>query len=236
MLRFFRRLRRSMIANGKLKSYLLYAAGEILLIVIGVLLAIQVNAMQERRAERKSELAIYGTIKDQLLNYRSILEDDAGYNQRYLAQFAYAGTLIAQNDRTRLDTLGKIARNMINYSDFDATGNIYESLVNSGEINLLHNPDIVEGVRQLEEDFLYVNRMENIHYDAVLAYVIPGIQPLVTFSTGAVQAPEALFEPDFQNLLLLLLRIMEEKADAYQSTLDTIAEVVERIEGEVGTD
>jgi hypothetical protein len=236
MLRFFRRLRRQIVEEGKLQKYLLYAAGEILLIVIGVLLAIQVNAMREKRVERKDELTIYRTVKDQLLSYRDILADDAGFNEYYRVRFAYANEIIASNDRGRIDTLGKIVREMINYSDFDGIGNIHETLVNSGEVKLLTNPGIVESIRRLEEGFLHVNRIENIHYDAVLNFVIPSVKAEVAFATGAVQHPDALYRTDFQNLLLLLLRVMEEKAEAYQSTMAAIDRVTGLIDEELQRD
>ncbi|MBK7873740.1 MAG: hypothetical protein IPJ74_25315 [Saprospiraceae bacterium] len=43
MLRFFRNIRRRLRSSGKVKNYLLYAIGEILLVVIGILIALQIN-------------------------------------------------------------------------------------------------------------------------------------------------------------------------------------------------
>ena len=43
MIKFFRRIRLKLIDEGNLKKYLVYAIGEILLVMIGILLALQVN-------------------------------------------------------------------------------------------------------------------------------------------------------------------------------------------------
>ena len=43
MIRFFNRLRHQMLTEGKLAKYLVYANGEILLIVAGILIALQIN-------------------------------------------------------------------------------------------------------------------------------------------------------------------------------------------------
>jgi len=43
MLKFFKRIRKREIHQGRLRNYLLYAAGEIILVVIGILLALQIN-------------------------------------------------------------------------------------------------------------------------------------------------------------------------------------------------
>jgi len=55
MLKIFRKVRHNMIKNRKVTSYLLYAIGEIVLVMIGILLALQVNNWNENR-KQKSEL------------------------------------------------------------------------------------------------------------------------------------------------------------------------------------
>ena len=62
MLKFFRRIRRKLIDGGNppvrqvsLKRYLIYAIGEMLLVMIGILLALQVNNNNQYRIDRKHE-------------------------------------------------------------------------------------------------------------------------------------------------------------------------------------
>ncbi len=55
MLIFFRRLRQGILDSGATKKYLLYAVGEILLVMIGILLALQVNRWNQHRVENKLE-------------------------------------------------------------------------------------------------------------------------------------------------------------------------------------
>lgn len=55
MLQFFRRLRQGFLFKGQASRYLIYAFGEILLVMIGILLALQVNNWNEERKERKKE-------------------------------------------------------------------------------------------------------------------------------------------------------------------------------------
>ncbi len=55
MLTFLRKLRRSLIESGSARKYLLYAVGEIALVVIGILIALQINNWNEWRKERAVE-------------------------------------------------------------------------------------------------------------------------------------------------------------------------------------
>jgi hypothetical protein len=52
MLRFFRQIRQRLLTENRFSKYLLYAVGEILLVVIGILIALQLDNWNEARRER----------------------------------------------------------------------------------------------------------------------------------------------------------------------------------------
>ena len=52
MLKIFRKIRQNMLKNNKVTAYLLYAIGEIVLVMIGILLALQVNNWNEKRKQK----------------------------------------------------------------------------------------------------------------------------------------------------------------------------------------
>ena len=54
MIKFFRKIRQKMLTENKFSKYLLYAIGEIILVVIGILIALQLNTAKENK--EKSEL------------------------------------------------------------------------------------------------------------------------------------------------------------------------------------
>ena len=58
MIKFFRNIRRSLLSEGKTSKYLKYAVGEIVLVVIGILIALQINNWNEHRKELKKELVV----------------------------------------------------------------------------------------------------------------------------------------------------------------------------------
>ncbi len=68
MLRFFRLIRRKLIEEDNTRKYLFYAIGEILLVMIGILLALQVNNWSELKKERDTELEYLIGIKADLEN------------------------------------------------------------------------------------------------------------------------------------------------------------------------
>ena len=81
MLTFLRKIRRSLIESGSARKYLLYAVGEIALVVIGILIALQINNRNEWRKDRQKETII---LKDMVKNLNiniQTFKDDIAYLQ-----------------------------------------------------------------------------------------------------------------------------------------------------------
>jgi hypothetical protein len=232
--KLFKNIRRSLIDQQNLKKYLLYAIGEILLVMIGISLAFQLDNWNENRVKKDAEIRFYENIKEQIIDDKKLIAGQKEYNNHYLTQFKYANEIIETNDRSKLDTLGMLVRNFSKYSDFDKQGNIYETMVNSGQINLLHNHEIVNGIRELEELYNYTNRMESIHYDAMMNHVMLAINPVINFSNGKIQKPNTVFTYEFQNIPIMLIQIMNEKNETYRKTLNEIDRVTKLIDVELG--
>lgn len=66
MIRFFRTIRKRFLEEGHLKKYLIYAFGEILLIVIGIFIALQLNNWNDYRKQRQSEKQYYCKLLEDL--------------------------------------------------------------------------------------------------------------------------------------------------------------------------
>lgn len=92
MIRFFRSLRKKLIEQDNVRKYLLYAIGEIALVMIGILLALQVNNWNEERKIKENERLLLSDVMEALhsdslqLEELSALMDSTFmvYNQLYI--------------------------------------------------------------------------------------------------------------------------------------------------------
>ena len=66
MIKFFRKIRYQLLGEGKTGKYLLYAIGEIILVVIGILIALSINNWNEWKKERVRETSLLFDLKDNL--------------------------------------------------------------------------------------------------------------------------------------------------------------------------
>ncbi|RPA68526.1 hypothetical protein EF405_08045 [Cyclobacteriaceae bacterium YHN15] len=62
MLKFFRKIRQKLLSQNRFTRYLAYAIGEIFLVVIGILIALQINTWNENRKYRNQEADFYSDV------------------------------------------------------------------------------------------------------------------------------------------------------------------------------
>ena len=64
MIKLFRNIRQNLLTEGKTTKYLKYAIGEIILVVIGILIALQINNWNENRKNESTESDYYCKLLD----------------------------------------------------------------------------------------------------------------------------------------------------------------------------
>jgi hypothetical protein len=76
MIKFFRKIRQHLLSENNFSKYLLYAIGEIILVVIGILIALQINTWNEERKDRIKEQEVLLDLVENLEINKKILEDN----------------------------------------------------------------------------------------------------------------------------------------------------------------
>ena len=68
MIKFFRKIRQRLLNENKISKYLLYAIGEIILVVLGILIALQLNNLNEQKAIHKKQEKHLKLVKGEMIN------------------------------------------------------------------------------------------------------------------------------------------------------------------------
>ena len=89
MIKFFRKIRQKLLSENKFSKYLIYAIGEIILVVIGILIALSINNWNQKQQQKKVLNNIYATIKTDLQqdikNIDNIVTSSESIEKDYLA-------------------------------------------------------------------------------------------------------------------------------------------------------
>ncbi|WP_242084643.1 DUF6090 family protein [Aestuariivivens sediminis] len=232
MIKFFRNIRRTVLSEGHTVRYLKYAIGEIILVVIGILIALSINNWNQNRVVQREEIKYYKHIRRQLIEDTHVIKQNVDFNQFYYNQYQYAIELIENEDRSHLDSLARITVNLLEYSDFHQETNAYQALVNSGEIKIINNQEIIERLQRLEEIYIYINRLENGHFE-IIKMIYPELNRIIRLHSVKIENEDLLFNYEFQNHFIIASEIMIEKDEIYNKALDEINAILELIDQEL---
>lgn len=83
MIKFFRKIRYGLMGENKIGKYLKYAIGEIILVIIGILIALQINNQNEFKKTFNNELQLYANILDDLNSEYDIINDHIYFTEIY---------------------------------------------------------------------------------------------------------------------------------------------------------
>lgn len=97
MIKFFRKIRRELLTENKLSNYLVYAIGEIILVVIGILIALQINTANQNRQRAKLEKVLLKQVKTEMLSIYADMWRDAARLEIGEKSNANINKFIAQN-------------------------------------------------------------------------------------------------------------------------------------------
>ncbi len=154
MLTVFRKIRRNLLQQSKLTRYLVYAVGEIILVVIGILIALQVNKWNEARIQYKLETDVLNEIRAGLLTDLRDINYNIGAHQRILESQTQVLEWL-NSDSPYADTLSYHFARMNNSTVFVSNDSPYESLKQIG-IRLIQNDSLRDKITTVYDlDFDY---------------------------------------------------------------------------------
>jgi len=160
MIKFFRRIRFNLMEQNKTRKYLKYALGEILLVMIGILLALQVNTWNENRKENRISqeylVGITNDIKKDLKQLDEILEIqmvpisiissiDNIFIEEYHEPEKHASFFNA------LDT-SQVKSLFYRSTSYRPAKGTYNSLISDGKSGFIKNRDAFQAIQEIYEE------------------------------------------------------------------------------------
>jgi len=147
MIKFFRNIRQHMIKENKVSNYLLYAIGEIVLVVIGILIALQINNWNETKKKHQTEINILSEIvlnlDIDLKNLNLKIEENNTYIRHNTKVLHHL-----QNEMPINDSLKRHYARLYGHGNFQPNTIGFDNLKSMG-IEIIQNEDIRKAVSEL---------------------------------------------------------------------------------------
>jgi hypothetical protein len=185
MIRFFRSIRQSLLAQGRISRYLTYAIGEIVLVVFGILIALNINLWNTERQERKLEVEILKEIRSNLdFDLREIGDDVALMDSISAGCTRVLAFLDSANAPT--EAFGYDVHKLRITPHFDANRSGYELLMANG-VGTIRNDSLRKAISALYETrYPYYARYEQER----ISFVAQNVEPLLLEHTYMINATD----------------------------------------------
>ena len=165
MIKFFRKIRYDLMKKNKTGKYLKYAVGEIILVVIGILIALQINNFnnekQLREIEQEYLLSLQTEFKTNLNKInKSILENEERVNA--------TEDMLTLFDNNVRDTInGNEISNMIHSvvateATYQPSKGVLTDIISSGNLNLIKNKQLRQYLASFESKLDFMQTQESI--------------------------------------------------------------------------
>jgi len=176
MINFFRKKRKTLADENKTLKYARYAIGEIVLVVIGILIALQINTWNQDRISKIEERSILKNIHSEFLQNKKVLKDILKFNKGCYNTTRLILELVGE-DREKIKThnLDSLLFFSLEANTFSPSDNSISDLLQSGRLQLLHNDNLKDLLYQwdrgIKENKISSLRKEKKIDDDIIPYL-----------------------------------------------------------------
>ncbi len=250
MFKFFRNTRKNFLNQGKTAKYLQYAIGEIMLVVIGILIALQINTWNSNRVELQQEQLILGSLKSNLQDSLKDLHKEYALTESQYEDTLRLAGLVRPNADFDIDEVDRLLVSVLNPSSYDPATGVMDEIINSGHLDLIKNKNLKDKISNWSR--IYEDAEEDVVFS--INYVFNSLVPYLSDKANFINlpAPEYLlkgmnlgtppksgFEADYETLMTSLefenllsmhslnLTFLLYEYKAYQTYFETTIELLE---------
>ena len=239
MIKFFRKIRYDLMGKNKTGKYLKYAIGEVFLVMIGILLALQVNNWNENRKLESKTQDYYIQLLEDLKNDIEFVENTIKESNNYLKEYEMYTKSYNKDLLTPIQVYEQISKLNILSVQLSFNTSTLESLQNSGDVGLIPS--------NIRNRLLDLIRLQNLTAERFAITddgkndIIKNLNPLLGSSTlpkRLLMQPKMKkffnIEENIKELILVYEGIHRWKSVAHQEAKGRLEKMLKEIDSIVG--
>ncbi|MEM9362641.1 MAG: DUF6090 family protein [Bacteroidota bacterium] len=146
MVSFFRGIRQKLLIEKRFSKYVFYAIGEIVLVVIGILIALQINNYSEQKKERNKEQILLSNLsKDVALDIQQI-ENNTAISRDRLKRLDSLIRLLKNPDSVDTASFIRQSYEFVFDQYFKSNSGIFDEAVSSGKMSFVQNESLRQDI------------------------------------------------------------------------------------------
>jgi hypothetical protein len=203
MIKFFRKIRQNMLMENKTGTYFKYAIGEIVLVVIGILIALSINNWSETNKNEREQIVFLNNLKNDLKNDLIQLDQILKLQKEKLStanELKYQ--LLSIKDFEKIEQLFVQFISSDNETYFPNTGS-YTTSVSSGKIASLNPSSLRIAITNLYERYYYRLIYNGEFYDKKLNEISSSQGKFFNTLTLKLNSKDVIEDSEFVNLITM---------------------------------
>lgn len=221
MIKLFRKNRLRMITQKKIGAYLAYASGEIILVIVGILIALAIN--EHSNNEKKLELRNSYIIQlqdeaDRNLKKLTLLDNEALHTLKEL-DTVFKILLYKNYDNPRLSTKSFY---LIMSKKFYPVMITYENLKFSGDLKLFDDLNLRNAISETYETFNPIEKLESSEQQAIESYYENFLMRNVKFRDMGISSDTYEKDIYFENMVLTRMTTLAQNREAYSNAIESL--------------
>jgi hypothetical protein len=181
MIKFFRHIRRTLINQNNKGKYFKYAIGEILLVVIGILIALSINNWNEDKKERREERLALKSLHSEFIESRELFNKSQSHHKTIFDGMRFLLEILDEKrvNESLVDSI-YISLNTSAWSSstFEPSRSIVNSLINSGKQNIISNDKLKSHLIKWNDLVISFQNTERLVQEYKFTYLFPAISRL----------------------------------------------------------
>jgi hypothetical protein len=143
MIKFFRRIRQRLLAENKASKYLVYAIGEIILVVIGILIALSLNNWKEDLDNRGEETRILNGLKQEFeVNLSEVNRNIKLNTSTVESSIALIELIRSENPFANYRHVDSLLYVAYMFGSFDAQTGLIDEVISSGKLSIIKDTEL----------------------------------------------------------------------------------------------
>ena len=143
MFRFFRQLRHKLLTENRFSKYMLYAIGEIVLVVIGILIALEINNWNQQRILQADQKKVLLNLYEEFMLNRNLLDASIANNRKTVNSNIFLFSLMgADRQELKKTNIDSLLSSIFIADEFIPSVNSVQDILQSGRLNLLDDQEL----------------------------------------------------------------------------------------------
>jgi len=216
MIKLFSKIRKQLLDENKTGRYLKYAIGEIVLVMIGILLALQVNTWNNSRELKKEELKMMKSLHKEFS--KNFIKFDESFEGHVAKKESIETIMSIKAELFSMDSLNSLLVRVNYVPTFDPSQGIYNSIINSGKIELISNDVLKEKISAFQDLLMDYQEDEDATKDFATQNLHKFILSEMTYDNFQVKRNNAkVSEAEEQRIKEKYIKLID--SDMYESQL-----------------